>query len=80
MLENKIQWTNKFRSVVALRGDDDRGVLTSFSDPRNSGSATKFLPSPKASLVFGPWSDTEFYATGRIQFPQQRRAWRNAKL
>src|SRR5208282_2429064 len=56
--ENKIQWANKFRSVLALRGDQDKGVITSFSDPRNSGSATKFLPSPKASLIFGPWSDT----------------------
>ncbi len=67
-LENKIQWSSKFRSVVALRGDDDRGVLTSFTDPRNSGSATKFLPSPKASLVFGPWSDTEFYLQGGFSF------------
>jgi len=66
--ENRIQWTNKFRSVVALRGDDDRGVLTSFSDPRNSGSATKFLPSPKMSLVFGPWSNTEFYVQGGFSF------------
>jgi len=67
-LENKIQWSSKFRSVVALRGDDDRGVLTSFTDPRNSGSASKFLPSPKASLVFGPWSDTEFYLQGGFSF------------
>ena len=66
--ENKIQWTNKFRSVVALRGDDDRGVITSFSDPRNSGSVTKFLPSPKLSLVFGPWADTEIYAQGGFSF------------
>ena len=67
-LENKIQWSSKFRTVVGLRGDDDRGVLTSFSDPRNSGSATKFLPSPKASLVFGPWSDTEIYAQAGFSF------------
>ena len=67
-VENKIQWTNKFRSVVALRGDDDRGVLTSLTDPRNSGSATKFLPSPKLSLVFGPWADTEFYVQGGFSF------------
>ena len=66
--ENKIQWTNKFRSVLALRGDEDKGVITSFSDPRNSGSVTKFLPSPKLSLVFGPWADTEIYAQGGFSF------------
>ncbi|MFZ3211437.1 MAG: TonB-dependent receptor [Terriglobales bacterium] len=67
-VENKVQWANKFRSVVALRGDDDEGVVTSFSDPRNSGSANKFLPSPKASLIFGPWANTEFYVQGGASF------------
>jgi hypothetical protein len=67
-VENKVQWANKFRSVVALRGDEDKGVLTSFSDPRNSGSATKFLPEPKLSLIFGPWSHTEFYVQGGFSF------------
>jgi hypothetical protein len=67
-VENKIQWANKFRSVATLRGDDDRGILTSFTDPRNSGSVNKFLPSPKLSLVFGPWSNTEFYVQGGASF------------
>jgi len=66
--ENKIQWSKKFRSVVALRGDEDKGVITSFSDSRNSGSASKFLPSPKLSLVFGPWANTELYAQGGFSF------------
>ena len=66
--ENKIQWTNKFRSVLALRGDEDKGVITSISDPRNSGSVTKFLPSPKASLIFGPWADTELYVQGGFSY------------
>ncbi len=67
-VENKIQWANKFRSGLALRGDEDKGVITSFSDPRNSGSVTKFLPSPKAGLIFGPWSNTEFYVQGGFSF------------
>jgi outer membrane receptor protein involved in Fe transport len=71
--ENKIQWANKFRSVMALRGDDEKFVVTSlaYSAPvnaANSGSATKFLPSPKASLIFGPWANTEFYAQGGFSF------------
>jgi len=83
-VENKIQWTNKFRSVVALRGDDEKFVVTSLAYPSdivtlpdgttttvnaaNSGSASKFLPSPKGSLIFGSWANTEFYLQGGFGF------------
>ena len=73
-VESKIQWAGKFRSVLGLRGDDAKGVNTSFSNPTtlpfnpNGGSATKFLPSPKASLIFGPWANTEFYINGGFSF------------
>ena len=83
-VENKLQWANKFRSVVALRGDDDKFVVTSLAYPSdiltlpdgatttvnaaNSGSASKFLPSPKASLIFGSWANTEFYLQGGFGF------------
>ena len=83
-VENKIQWVEKFRSVLALRGDDEKFVVTSLAYPTdivtlpdgttttvnaaNSGSATKFLPSPKASLIFGPWANTEFYLQGGFGF------------
>jgi hypothetical protein len=72
-VENKIQWVNKFRSVVALRGDDEKFVVTSLAysaavNAANSGSATKFLPSPKANLIFGPWANTEFYLQGGFGF------------
>ena len=39
---------------------------------------TTFLPSPKLSLIFGPWEKTEFYVQGGFQFSQQRRARRDA--
>jgi hypothetical protein len=83
-VENKLRWANKFRSVVALRGDDDKFVVTSLAYPSdiltlpdgatttvnaaNSGSASKFLPSPKASLIFGSWANTEFYLQGGFGF------------
>jgi len=83
-VENKIRWANKFRSVVALRGDDEKFAVTSLAYPSdivtlpdgatesvnaaNSGSAGKFLPSPKASLIFGPWANTEFYLQGGFGF------------
>jgi Outer membrane receptor proteins, mostly Fe transport len=62
--ENRIQWTSKLRSVVALRGDLEHFDVTSFVTDANSGTASKLLPSPKASLTFGPWSNTEFYLQG----------------
>ena len=82
--ESKVQWTEKFRSVLALRGDGAKYVVTSLtpsyvaselpSAPQvnfaelNSGSATKFMPQPKLSLIFGPWSNVEFYAQGGFSY------------
>jgi hydrogenase/urease accessory protein HupE len=66
--ENKIQWAEKFRSVAALRGDLDYFDVTSLTTPANSGSAATLLPSPKLSLIFGPWAKTEIYAEGGFSF------------
>ncbi len=66
--ENEIQWTEKLRSVAALRGDLDFFDVTSLVTPANSGLASRLLPSPKLSLIFGPWSNTEFYAQGGFSF------------
>jgi hypothetical protein len=81
---SKIQWASKFRSILALRGDDGKGVITSFTNPTNPDfpndpylanynpnthqSISKFLPSPKASLIFGPWADTELYVQGGASY------------
>ena len=84
-MSNKIQWASKFRSILALRGDYGKGIITSFTNPTspnypndpiypagfnpNTGqSIAKFLPSPKASLIFGPWSQTEFYLQGGFSY------------
>lgn len=66
--ENKIQWGEKFRTVAALRGDVGHVDVTSLATPANSGIATEVLPSPKVSLIFGPWSKTEFYLQGGFGF------------
>ena len=67
-VENKIQWAETFRMDVALRGDVGHVDVTSLVTPANSGTATKVLPSPKLSLIFGPWSNTEFYVQGGFGF------------
>ena len=66
--ETKIQWAEKLRSVVAMRGDLEYFDVTSLVTPANTGTASKLLPSPKLSLTFGPWSNTEFYAQGGFSF------------
>jgi hypothetical protein len=83
-VENKIQWADKFRSVLAVRGDEAIYDVTNLTPSyvaselpgapvvnfavANSGMATKFLPQPKASLIFGPWAKTEFYVQGGFSF------------
>ena len=84
-MSSKIQWASKFRSVLALRGDDGKGIITSFTQPHQpqlsqrslpcqlqsqyrTNRSTKFLPSPKASLIFGPWANTEFYLQGGFSY------------
>ena len=67
-LENRAQWADKFRSVLAIRGDLDYFDDTSLTTAANSGTSTTLLPSPKMSLIFGPWEKTEFYAEGGFSF------------
>ncbi len=82
--ENKTQWAEKFRSVLAIRGDEAIYNVTNLTPiyvatelpgapvvnfaELNSGTASKFRPSPKASLIFGPWFNTEFYLQGGASF------------
>jgi hydrogenase/urease accessory protein HupE len=65
--ENKIQWGDKFRSVAALRGDLDYFDVTD-GNPLNTGTSTSLLPSPKLSMVLGPWAKTEVYLQGGFSF------------
>ena len=67
-VENKIQWADKFRTDAAMRGDVGHVDVTSLVTAANSGTASKFLPSPKLSLILGPWSNTEFYIQGGFGF------------
>jgi len=83
-VSSEIQWTSKFRSILGLRGDYGKGIDTSFSNPTNPNypndpfaadvnpntgqSTAKFLPSPKASLIFGLWNNTEFYVQGGFSY------------
>lgn len=58
--ENSIQWHEKFRSVLGLRYDQYHFDVNS-SISGNSGDEQDHITSPKLSLIFGPWADTEFF-------------------
>lgn len=59
--ENSTQWLPWLRSVAGLRHDAYRFNVAS-SVEGNSGKASDGITSPKLSLIFGPWSKTEFFA------------------
>jgi hypothetical protein len=54
------QWTTWLRSQIGLRADSARFDVGS-SIAANSGKASDEQLSPKLSLVFGPWRQTEFF-------------------
>jgi hypothetical protein len=58
--QSTVRWTDSFRSIAGLRGDLFHANVAS-DNPLNSGSVTAFIPSPKLSLVFGPFDKTEYY-------------------
>lgn len=58
--ENTTQWLPKFRSVAGVRYDSYAfDVESSIQD--NSGTAHDDVVSPKLSLIFGPWANTEYF-------------------
>lgn len=65
--ENRIQWAEKFRTTVGLRGDFYRWDVDS-NLAANSGERSAFVASPKAGLVLGPWAKTEFYGNVGMGF------------
>jgi len=65
--ENATQWTRWFRSVLGIRFDYFNFKDTS-SNPVNSGQADANITSPKMSLIFGPWSKTEYFVNAGYDF------------
>lgn len=64
---NNAQWLPWLRSVAGLRADfyhfDVDADLAA-----NSGADSDQLLSPKLSLIFGPWADTDFFVNGGYGF------------
>ncbi len=60
-LKNQTHWLSKFRTVAGLRSDTFFFDVADKLNPRDSGSKTSSMVSPKLSLIFGPWADTELF-------------------
>ncbi|MEY5100088.1 MAG: hypothetical protein RJA36_2807 [Pseudomonadota bacterium] len=49
------------RGVAGLRADQAWFQVDSLKQPENSGAASDRQLSPRLALIFGPWSETEFF-------------------
>ncbi|WP_050404314.1 TonB-dependent receptor [Bradyrhizobium embrapense] len=63
--DSTARWTDWLRTTVGIREDYFAGHVLSDA-PQNSGNAQAAMTSPKAGIVLGPWSRTEFY--GNVGF------------
>src|SRR5882762_7806418 len=59
-VEETLHVTEKFRSILGLRGDQYNFDVDS-NIPKNSGKVDDSIISPKLSLIFGPWTKTEYF-------------------
>ena len=65
--QNETSWTPWLRTLAGVRVDGYRFRVDA-SDPRNGGTDTAGLVSPKGGAVFGPWAGTELYANAGFGF------------
>jgi len=65
--QNDVEWAPWLRTTLGIRGDVFHHKVEAL-DPANSGTATAGIVSPKASVTFGPWKKTEFYANAGTGF------------
>jgi len=66
-LQLKLQPAEKIRATLGLRHDHYAfDVASRWAE--NSGHIQASITSPKASIAFGPWSETEFYIAGGRSF------------
>ena len=61
------QWTPWLRTLAGVRVDGYRFDVDA-RDPRNSGTDTAGLVSPKGGVILGPWAGTELYVNAGLGF------------
>jgi outer membrane receptor protein involved in Fe transport len=66
--ENQVEWARWLKTTVGLHADGSRYSVTNRVDPRNGGTETAGIISPKGSATFGPWHSTELYVNAGAGF------------
>jgi hypothetical protein len=66
--QNEIEWTPWLRTTAGLRADASRYRVDARVDPRNGGTSSAGIVSPKGGVTFGPWKATEWYLNGGTGF------------
>lgn len=66
-LKNETRWTSWFRTEAGVRADYYYFDVDS-SLGVNDGHKDDIIASPKLSLIFGPWAQTEIYVNGGLGF------------
>ena len=66
--QNDTRWSEWFRTIAGLRYDTYRFDVDALSEPLNSGDKTAGIWSPKLSMVFGPWAQTEYFVNAGYGF------------
>ena len=64
--ENRVEWSSWLRSVAGVRVDSF--VFDVNGNTQNSTTVNDVIASPKGSLIFGPWAQTELYLSGGMGF------------
>ena len=59
--QTAVEFHPRLRGLFGVRADRVEARVDSLLQALNTGSASRSLVSPKLSLVFGPWSKTEFF-------------------
>ncbi|HEY0144335.1 MAG TPA: TonB-dependent receptor [Thermoanaerobaculia bacterium] len=65
--QTALQWSSWLRTVAGVRADHYRFDVRS-GDSANSGRDDASLVSPKLTMIFGPWRNTELYANAGSAF------------
>lgn len=60
-LQNTTNWREWLRTTAGLRADNVAMDMTSYILAQNSGTARGSRLSPKFSVIFGPWQQTELF-------------------
>jgi hypothetical protein len=66
--QTDVPWSPKFRTILGLRGDVYDFRVRGISDPENGGQVARGIVSPKLSMIFGPFGQTELYANAGYGF------------